>query len=252
MPTKMKTILVDDEINSRETLALLLGQYCSEVEVVGTASNLNEAEALLEALKPSLVFLDIQIGTQTIFELLNRLPSIDFEIIFISAYENYAIKAIRFMAIDYLLKPINIQQLTEAVQRAYARGQQRNSQVQLEALMGNLQQRDGSQHRIALATADSYELVQVDEVLYCLAEGSYTRFILKNGEELFVSRHLKYYEQLLNEYNFYRSHQSCLLNLQHIKRVLRSDGGMVEMTDGKQLPISRNRKTNLINALRIR
>ena len=214
----LKTVIVDDEINGRETLSLLIKQHCPMLEIVGLASNLKEAKNLITTKKPSLVFLDIKIGTQTIFELLNKFSTIDFEIIFITAYENYAIKAIRFMAIDYLLKPVDVSQLVEAVDRAAANFKKRKGQLNFEALMNNLQQKDSSLHRIALATSDSYELVRVEEILYCVAEGSYTRFLLVNEGERFVSRHLKYYEQLLSDYDFFRPHQSCLINLKHIKK----------------------------------
>jgi two-component system LytT family response regulator len=249
MKNILKTLIVDDEISGRETLSLLIEQHCPGLEITGLASNLEEAEAMIINQRPSLVFLDIKIGTQTIFDLLNKLPEIGFEIIFITAYENYAIDAIRFMAIDYLLKPIDVTKLKEAVHRATLNHKKKNSQLQLQALMENLQQKDNTRHRIALATADGYEFVQVDDILYCLAEGSYTRFVLARGAERFVSRHLKYYEKLLAPYQFFRPHQSCLLNLKYINKVLRVDGGTVEMSDGKQLPIARNKKQELINLL---
>ncbi len=250
--SKLRTVIVEDEVNGQETLLLLLKDYCPQVEVIGVAGTLSEAENLLVREKPDLVFLDIQIGTQTIFELLNQIAPLNFEIIFTSAHENYAIKAIRFMAIDYLLKPIEIDLLTDAVSRAVTNATKRKTQVQLSSLMDNLQQRDLGQHRIALASTDSYELVLVSDILYCIAEGSYTRFFLKNNQELFVSRNLKYYENLLNDYPFFRPHQSCLINLYHITRVHRQDGGSIEMLDGKQLPIARNRKNELIESLKIR
>lgn len=249
MKNTLRTLIVDDEINGRETLALLIDQYCPELELIGMASNLEEAEHLILGKEPTLVFLDIKIGTQTIFELLNKLPEINFEIIFITAYENYAIDAIRFMAIDYLLKPVVITQLKEAVHRASVNHNKKNSQLQLQTLMDNLQQKDNSRHRIALATTNSYEFVQVENILYCVAEGSYTRFFLASGGERFVSRHLKYYEKLLTGYQFFRPHQSCLLNLKHINKILRTDGGTVQMANGKQLPIARNKKQELIDLL---
>jgi len=248
----LRTVIVDDEINGREILSLLLKQHCPTIDIIGTASTLKEAEELINTKKPALVFLDIKIGTQTIFELLHKFEKIEFEIIFITAFENYAIKAIRFMAIDYLLKPVNIEQLVESVDRAAINIKKRKSQLNLQALMNNLQQKDSNLHRIALATSDSYELVKVEEILYCAAEGSYTRFLLVNDEERFVSRHLKYYEQLLSDYDFFRPHQSCLINLKHIKKILRTDGGTIEMNNGKQLPIARNKKAELINLLSIR
>jgi two-component system LytT family response regulator len=247
----LKTLIVDDEFNGRETLALLLEQYCPDLQLVGSAGDMETANKLIAQEQPDLVFLDIQIGTQTIFELLNRLTAIHFEIIFISAYESYAIKAIRFMAIDYLLKPVNIDELVAAVGRARENARKRSSQKQLEALMKNLEQRDSSQHRIALATAESYELVQVSDILYCQAEGSYTRIHLTSGDPLFVSRHLKYYENLLSEYRFYRVHQSSLINLRYLRRVIRTDGGMVEMQDGTQLPLARNKRPGLLELLKI-
>ena len=248
----MRIIIVEDELNGQETLAMLLKQYCPQLELIGMAATINEARDLISKQHPSLVFLDVKLGTQTVFNLLNELDEINFEIIFITAYENYAINAIKFMTIDYLLKPIDVTQLKEAVDRAQLNHTKRNSQAQLNALMNNLQQKDNKQHRIALATTDSYELVRVDDILYCIAEGSYTRFFLMNKEERFVSRHLKHYEQLLLDYSFFRPHQSCLINLNQVKKILRMDGGTIEMIDGRQLPIARNRKNELIDLLSIR
>lgn len=249
---KMNTIIVDDEVNSRNTLALLLEQYCPNVALVGTAENMQEARQLLSQENIDLAFLDVQIGTRTIFELLTQLPKIDFEVIFVSAYENYAVKAVKFTAIDYLLKPVEVPLLQDAVQRAIENVQKKNTRQQLDALLMNMQQRNNNKHYVALATSDAYELVQVEDILYCAAEGSYTRFFLKKEEELFVSRNLKYYERLLDEYRFFRTHSSCLINLNHLKRIIRTDGGLVEMKNGKKLPLSRNKKDDLIKALQIR
>lgn len=248
----MRTLIVEDELNGQETLTLLLEQFCPQLQLIGLAATLEKAAELIKNKKPELVFLDIKLGTQTVFKLLDELETIDFEIIFITAYENFAINAIKFMAIDYLLKPVDIKELKLAVSRAEKNHKKRSSQYQLNALINNIKQEDNTRHRIALATSDSYELVIVRDILYCTAEGSYTRFYLSKNQDRFVSRHLKHYEQLLSNYNFFRPHQSCLINLNFVKIIFKTDGGTIEMVDGRQLPIARNKKKELIELLKIK
>ena len=245
----MRAIILDDEINGQETLSLLLKEFCPDVEHVATTSTLEEAHELIVNHKPDLAFLDIKIGTKTVFDLLEKLDEIDFEIIFITAYEDYAIKAIKFMAIDYLLKPVDIDDLVTATKKALVNIEKRQYNEQLQFLLKNWKQKDNRQHKIALSTVDSLEFIEVRKILYCKADGSYTRFFLADGSSRVVSRNLKYYEQLLADYNFYRPHNSVIVNLDNVHKVIHTDGGAIEMIDGQQLPISRSRKNELIDML---
>ncbi|MEO0471498.1 MAG: LytTR family DNA-binding domain-containing protein, partial [Bacteroidota bacterium] len=203
-----------------------------------------------QALKPDLVFLDIQIGSQTIFELLHKLDSLNFEIIFVSAYEHFALKAFQFMASDYLLKPIDIPKLQAAVEKASTNVNNRSIHTHLQQMMLNLQSIHQEQHKIALATLDGYELVYVRSIIYCLADGSYTHVHFNDGSKLTVSRNLKHYERMLSEYGFMRVHQSALINLRLIRKVVRASGGSLVMEDGHHVPISKSKRMELEEAIK--
>lgn len=246
----IKTLLVDDEIKGRENLSMLLAEFCPKVEVVASASNLRDAAGLIALHDPDLLFLDIQIGSKTIFELLESMDRLRAEIIFVTAHEHFALRAFQFMALDYLLKPIEIPALVKAVERTQKNIGSRSLHLYLKQLMLNLKTMNQDQHKIALATTDGYHLVPVNGLLYCLADGSYTVIYFADGTQLTVSRHLKYYERMLEEYGFRRIHQSALINLRFISKLARTEGGYVEMGDGKRLPINKVSRQELEAAIK--
>ncbi len=248
---RLRSIIVDDEPHGIETLTHILQAVCPEVELVGTAQTLSEAERLLREVSPGLVFLDVQLGTQTIFELLNDLEETPFEIIFISAHDQ-ALAAIKFMAIDYLLKPIDIEALKEAVKRAVYNKKNRNFYDHARELVASLQHTNGEDRKIAIPTQDGYEFVLTKDILYCTANGSYTTLQLQNKRQLIASQILKHYEELLEGHKFIRIHNSYLVNVQRIKSISRSDGGYVMMEDNQRLPISKSRKESLLAELRLK
>lgn len=247
----MTALIIDDEPSGRDILEFLLNENFPDIELVGKASNLIEGKEILINEKPSLVFLDIEIGSQTVFELLNDIDVINFQIIFVTAHENYAIQAIKFMAIDYIVKPIDESLFVEAVKRAQKNISKYYSNIMLKGLMENFQKHESDQQKIALITSSGYELIYVRDILYCEAQGSYTTFYLNSSEKRLVSRNLKYYQELLLPYNFYRVHSSFLLNLKKVKKILHMDGGTVEMENGAKFPISRNKKKELLEKLKI-
>ncbi|WP_020571652.1 LytR/AlgR family response regulator transcription factor [Neolewinella persica] len=241
----IKSIIVDDEANGRENINILLKEFCPEVEIIGVASNLREAENLIKGKRPELVFLDIQLGAETAFTLLNRLNTIDFEIIFVTAHDHFALRAFEFMAVDYLLKPIEIDKLRNAVTHAVSRIGQKSLHLSMEEMMMHVQNFNRGQHKIALATQNGYEMVYIKDIMYCTADGSYTHFHFVSGDVLIVSKNLKYYENLLKGYSFIRGHNTALVNLRFIKRIDRTGGGSIVMEDDKALPVAKAKRLEL-------
>ncbi|MEM6878748.1 MAG: LytTR family DNA-binding domain-containing protein [Bacteroidota bacterium] len=250
MNSIIRSIIIDDEANSRENICILLGEFCPLVEVVGEADNIRLAKELILEKRPDLVFLDIQLGSDTAFKLLENLSDIFFEIIFITAHNHYAIKAFEFMAIDYLLKPVEIPQLIRAVNNAADRITDKTSKLSLEQLILQVNDFSRSRHKIALATSRGFEMVYIRDIMYCLANGSYTKFHFTEAEPLLVSKNLKHYENILQVYGFARSHNSALVNLHYVKTVERSQGGALVMEDGETVPVSKNVRQDLENRIR--
>jgi two-component system LytT family response regulator len=245
----LKAVIVEDEKHSRETLKNLLEEFCIGIEVVGTAGSVTEAVATISTLKPDVVFLDIELQTGTGFDVLNQLSNINFEIIFTTAFEQYAIKAVKFSSLDYLLKPIDLEELQKAIEKAKKSKDQVVYKKQLETLMLNLKQQQPKLNKICLSTADGFEFINVNNILYCKAEGSYTAFILNDNSKLLVSKHLKEYETLLLEQDFMRVHNSFLINLKEVKKFIKSDGGYIVMNNNDTVSISRSKKEDFIQVM---
>lgn len=244
-PLKITSVVIDDEANSQENILYLLDKYCPSIEMVGVANDVNSGQQIIEHYKPQLVFLDIQLGAETAFTLLENLSEIKFEIIFITAYDNFAIRAFDFMAIDYLLKPIDIKKLVNAVENATKRIGSKSFHVSMEEVVQQVRNFNRSQHKIALSTENGYEMVYVNEIIYCIASGSYTDFYFRSGATITVSKNLKYYENLMSEYGFFRSHVSSLINMLYVKRIDRTNGGSLVMEDDRVLPVSRAKRKEL-------
>ncbi|MCB0650895.1 MAG: response regulator transcription factor [Saprospiraceae bacterium] len=244
----LKAVIVDDEMHSRETLKNLVQEFCSDVEVVGMAGSVKEALSIISAALPDLVFLDIELQPGTGFDVLTQLKDLNFDVIFTTAFEQYAIKAVKFSSLDYLLKPIDVEELQQAVDKARKRKNQEIYKQQLETLLNNLKQQP-ELNKICLATADGIEFVDVEQIIYCKANGSYTTFVLKNSPPVLVSKHLKEYETLLADQRFMRVHNSFLINLKEVKRFVRSDGGYIIMNNDDMVSISRGKKDEFLNIM---
>ncbi|WP_298545574.1 LytTR family DNA-binding domain-containing protein [uncultured Aquimarina sp.] len=250
METKITSLIVDDELNVAENLAGILRDFCPNIEVVKISTTISEAKKDIAIVQPKLVFLDIQIGTRMIFEMLESIE-IDFEIIFISAH-NYALDAFKFMAIDYLLKPVDIKSLVKAVDRAIFNKKNRLFSKHFEELLTIVKKDDSTLHKIAIPNTNGYQMIRISDILYCLAEGSYTLIYLVNKNHLVVSKNLKFYEDLLTRYNFIRIHNSSLVNSAYIKEISKSEGGFVMMDDGKILSMSKSRREETFNKLHLK
>jgi two-component system LytT family response regulator len=241
----IKAILIDDEEHCRETLAIQLEKYCPEVKLLAQCSSAAQGLQAINDYQPEVVFLDVEMPLMNGFEMLGKLPEIAFEVIFTTGYDAYAIKAIRFSALDYLLKPINKDELIKAVSKI-SRVRQNPISQQLDILMQKLDHKPVVLQKIALPTLEGYELVPLVNIIQCESDSNYTYVYLKNGKKIVVSRSLKEIEELLEGHSFLRIHYSHLVNLNEIIRYVRGEGGYVVMSDNTTVNVSRSRKEILL------
>lgn len=246
---KLHTIIVEDVPKSQQTLLALLATYCPRVEVVGQAATVAEALAAIEALRPELVMLDVELRDGNAFQLLEQLPEMPFEVIFTTAYDQYAIKAFKFSALDYLLKPLSIKELTAAVDKAAERIQHQELRARCDVMLDNLRTPRQRLRNLAVPTLTGYEMVRISNVVRCEGDEGYTQLVLAEGRPITTTRRLKEWEELLDEHGFFRIHRSHLINLHYLRRYSRSDGGTVEMADGARLLVSRRRKDAFLQRL---
>ncbi len=247
----LRSIIVDDEKHSRETMKNLVTDFCKGVDVIECVENVSRAIESIETHKPDIVFLDIELQTGTGFDVLEKINNPSFEVIFTTAFEQYAIKAIKFSSLDYLLKPIDVEELQAAVEKARSKKDKDLYNRKLDNLLDNLRQPQPGLNKICLATSDGFEFVDVDDILYCKAEGSYTLFKLNNNESLLVSKHLKEYENLLTDQHFIRVHNSFLINLKGVKKFIKADGGYILMNNDDPVSISRSKKDDFLEAMKV-
>lgn len=245
----MKAIIVDDEPANVKNLTILLNKYCPQVEILGSANNNQDALSLFEADKPDLIFLDIQLDNDTGFNLLKLLPKKNFEVIFVTAYDNYGIQAIKFAALDYILKPIDIDELVSAVNKAEVKLKEKQQTMQLDFLVNHIKRDQAVPLKIALPQQKEIIYVLLTNIVRCEAEDTYTFFYLQNGEKILVSKVLKEYAELLGNNGFIRTHQSHLVNLTFIKSWLKEDGGMLLLETGEKIPVSRPHKDKVKHQL---
>jgi two-component system, LytTR family, response regulator len=240
----LKVFIVDDEYQSRNLLSKLLLEHFPNIAVAGQAANVQEGIAGIYASKPALVFLDVEMNGETGFDLLRKIENRNFQIIFITAHDNYALKAFRYNAVDYLLKPIVLDELKEAVNKATNQlsAKKITSDAQLENLVQSMRDPKKVNDKIAVPTSDGFVLISVQEIVYCRANGNYTEFHLSAGRNLLSSYTLKQYHELLEEQNFFRAHRSFLVNLAHVKMYRRGEGGTIVMNDGSEIELSRQNK----------
>lgn len=241
----LSTIIIDDQQNCIDDLFLLLKTHCPEISVIATAHSGKEGISTLKKLKPQLVFLDVEMQDMTGFEMLQQLSKTNFHVIFTTAFDKYAIQAIRFNAIDYLLKPVRKHELIEAVERA-AKAPSALTLQQIKNLKETSENIQVPQNKIALTTSEGLEYVKLDEIIYCLAEGSYTTVYLTNNTQLLVSKSIGKLDEVIGGHGFYRTHNSSLVNLSHIKKFVRTDGGYVVMSNGDTVTVARNRKEEFL------
>lgn len=247
----IKALLVDDEPRARETLRAILERFFPEVSVLGEASGVEEAFVAITSLKPNTVFLDINMPDGTGFDLLKMFDNeMDFKVVFVTAFEEHALEAIKFSAFDYILKPINTNELRAAIEKLSTTLEESDEiSVKLKAFFENVETPSQGKKKIVLKTNESIHLVPIQSIVRCEADGNYTKVLLDNQPKLLISKSLKYFEDMLQEFGFVRVHQSHLVNINHIVRVDKIDGGVLAFADGAQVPISVRKREQLLKML---
>ena len=244
----MKTIIIDDEPKARDNLQLLLSEYCPSIHIVASDGNVNAAIRSIETHCPDLIFLDVQMQGETGFDLLEKLETITFEVVFTTAHHEYALKAFKFSAIDYLLKPIDIDELKSAVIRAQKRnGKQIGKRMQIAS--DTLEQAKSSFNKIALPTSEGFVFIEKNDIVRCESTDNYTNFYLTDGSKVLVSKTLKHFDELLSPHGFFRIHQSHLINLSHLKSYHKGEGGYAIMSDNSSVMVSRRKKPEFLECL---
>jgi two-component system LytT family response regulator len=244
----LRVLIVDDESNIRTMIAEIVKNFCDGAEVVGQAGSVKEGIERIETLHPDLVLLDIKMDDGSGFDLLGQVDRINFKVVFITAYQEFALQAIKFSALDYILKPVDPEELIKAVDtaRELVSDQQ---QIQLKHLTESLNNQDQSNKRVLLKTSDSIHLVHVDEIRYCEADGGYTHFYTDKVNNILVSRALAEYEELFKGFGFFRVHKSFLVNLQKVLRFEKDDGGQLVMEGDARVPVASRKREQLFELL---
>jgi two-component system LytT family response regulator len=245
----IRAIIIDDEYHGRQSLQNALQKYCPTIDIVAFCESAEQGISSIQSNAPDLVFLDIQMPTMSGFDLLQQLTPISFEVIFITSYDQYAVKAFKFSALDYLLKPINIDELKQAV----AKVEKRNSAISImnrfESLLNNIHFEAGKIEKVAVPTHDGIDFFHSEDIIFCQADGSYTTLYLTNKKKEIVTRTLKDFDNLLSSSGFCRVHNSTLVNLKHVTKYIKGEGGYVIMTEGHHVDISRRKKEEFLNLL---
>jgi len=243
----MTAILIDDMPQALKVLQSDLNDLFSDIQIIGTAESVVSGAKLLQQQQPDLLFLDIMLGDGTGFDLLEILPNLSSKIIFVTAYEEHAIRAFRFAAIDYLLKPINPEDLRDAVLRA--RQQITRPVESIDILKATMKSPDTLPTRITLHTQERIAVVNIDDIIRCESDGNNTIFMLASGEKIFVTKTLKQFATLFEQHTFYRTHQSHLINTKHIQEYIRKEGGYIKMKNGDDIPVAVRKKAEVVAML---
>lgn len=245
----IKAIIVDDELGARESLSKMLEKNCKQIEVVAKVDSMLAAFEAITNKEPDLVFLDIEMPNGNAFDLLEKFKNINFNIIFTTAYDHYAIKAIKFSAVDYILKPIDPEELVTAVKRFEDQiGKQTTLDKQFKTLLSNVRP-ENKLKKVGIPDGDGLIFINLSDIIRCDSDGNYTFFILTSGKKIIASRTLGEYEQMFADDNFFRIHRSHLINLEHVKKYIKGEGGYVVMTDNSQVEVSRRNKTDFLEKL---
>ena len=246
-------VVIDDDDNLRKGMKTLLSRYSPAINIIGEADSLETGVELLLQEQPQVVFLDIHLGDGTGFDLLeevNRKGKLNSQIVFITAHEQYAIKAFRFSALDFLLKPVDPEELEKVIGKLKSVLDKNDSVAHIDLLLENIRKKVDNFKRIALSTSDGIHLFEISDIIRCESEDNYTKFYIKNNKPILISKTLKEYEDLLTEHGFERIHQSHLINLSYLKSYIKKDGGYVMMADNSHLPISQRKKDRMQEILK--
>jgi two-component system LytT family response regulator len=239
-------VLIDDDKHLREGLKALLQRYTNEINIIGEAESVKSGVEILELLQPQVIFLDIHLSDGTGFDILEQLKGkTTAHIVFITAHEQYALKAFKFSALDFILKPVDPEELQNTIIKINGVVGKSNSFEHIDLLLENIRKKVDNFKRIALSTSDGIHLFEVTDIIRCESKGNYTEFFIKNHKPVLISRTLKEYEEILSEHGFERIHQSHLINLSYLKSYIKSDGGYVIMADNTNIPLAQSKKEKL-------
>jgi len=247
----IKTVIVDDEENNVGTLQSLLTQFCPEIEIIGTAGNAKQAFTIINELQPQLVFLDIEMPMGNGFDLLEKLMPVNFEVIFVTAFDQYAITAFKYAALDYLLKPVSIDELKRAVNRSVIRIAEKNVNNRIESLIANFRSEAQGLKKIGLPTAEGLVFEEIENIMHLQAESNYTLVYIRNKKKMTITKSLKEFEDLLPASIFCRLHHSHIVNLNYITKYYKGRGGYVELTDGTTVEVSTRKKDDFLEKFKI-
>lgn len=247
MPSdRIATLIIEDEPNARQAIEKLIASTCPEVEIVGEADTVAKGLDQIINLNPDLILMDIQLGQDQSFQILEKIPAHRSHIIFITAYSEYAVEAFRFSAIDYLLKPINPLLLREAVDKVLEKIKNDTASSALDILIQNLQADQIQRKKLVLSTLETMHVVEVSDIIKCQSHMNYTTFYLRDGKELIISKTLKEFEDQLTPHDFFRIHKSWLINKHLIKGYDKTEGGYAIMIDDSKVPVSSMKKEELL------
>lgn len=241
----IRILIVDDEEHAREMLITALSICYVETEVIGTAATVEEAAEKVNSLKPDLILLDINLPDGTGFDVLDKLIDKKTLIVFVTAYDHYAVKAFKFSAVDYIVKPVDIDELESAIEKAKEQKETNDLGHNLQVLIDNMNNSSSEEKKIVLKTQESIHIVKVSEVIHCISDQNYTEFYLVNKRRFVVSRTIKEFEELLSDYGFFRPHQSHIINVNRISHFDKTDGGALVMEDGTNVPVSKRKRSEL-------
>jgi len=242
----IKALIIDDEKSSRDTLRGFVENYCKDIQIIDEADSAEQGIEQIKQLRPQLIFLDIELPLGSGFDLLEACRDANFDVIFTTAHDKYALQAIKACALDYLLKPISATDLVKAVDKVRQRNQSGTATQQIGAFVENISNLNKQLSNIVLPTLDGFIVVKVSDIIRCEAEKNYTNFIFSNHEKILVSKTLKEFEELLHDMDFIRVHQSHLINAAHVQRYIKGSGGYVKMSDDSIIEVSRRKKELLI------
>jgi two-component system LytT family response regulator len=244
-PKMLRTIIIDDEPPVRESLREMLNEHCPSVKVIAEADSVESGVEAVRHHHPDLILLDIKMTDGTGFDLLDQIQPLECRVIFVTAYNEYAVKAFKFSALDYLLKPVDSDELKAAVEKAEQ--QVANElKTQLDTLVKNMDTEDQAKKKIILKTTDNIYIQRVNDISCCESDGSYTVIYLQSGEKIVMSLTLKFYQDLLGEYGFFRVHKSYLINLEHIRRFEKAEGGYIILSNDLKIPVSSRKREELL------
>lgn len=239
----IRCLIVDDEIQARNVLRASLAEVCPEVRIIAEASTVEDAVSHIDDFRPDVVLLDIELGDGSGFDVIEQTKWKEFKVVFVTAYNQYAINAFRVNATDYLLKPVNVLHLKEAIEKVLILPVEKQV-VQIQQLLRDMNNQSG---RISFSTSDGYSVYEIKDIIRCESDNNYCRIFFANGSSLYVSKTLKDVEEQLSNCGFERVHQSHLVSIRHLKRYINRDGGYILMADGSQVPVSQRKRANIVH-----